>query len=460
MKISKNFFLFLLLLLKFTFNQNGFITLPFKKELPNLSNISPNDIIPKEIINNNIMVELRIGTDPQIIKLKLEFENFIFYIASESSSNEIKFFQTHSKTYRKIDEKIITIDKSKLNKAIFSSDYIYFNKENDNKYDTMFLLGIDTQKDTGGGFIGLNLDEEKEVKKYGKYNFFNELKRIGIIDDYYFTINYNDNNSGNLIIGNLPHNYDNRYDQNNYREIYADFAEDDLTWKIKFNEIYLNEKEKSNKIKVEQFAYCYFRIEKGIIEGSEKYRQQLLNTFMKEQIDKNLCFEGNSEYYYSYYCKKEVDISKMKNIYFYNKQLDFTFELTYQDLFYYNDKDEYNYFLIIFSNDLEDSDENQYRYWILGEPFFKKYQFIFNKDSKTMGIYTSINNKDNRNTWWSKYKWYFILIVLLVILLCGLSVLLFLFLRKPKKRKIKANELDDEFDYTSDKNKLTSDIID
>ena len=181
---------------------------------------------------------------------------------------------------------------------------------------------------------------------------------------------------------------------------------------------------------------------------------------MKEQIDKNLCFEGNSEYYYSYYCKKEVDISKMKNIYFYNKQLDFTFELTYQDLFYYNDKDEYNYFLIIFSNDLEDSDENQYRFWILGEPFFKKYQFIFNKDSKTMGIYTSINNKDNGNTWWSKYKWYFILIVLLVILLCGLSVLLFLFLRKPKKRKIKANELDDEFDYTSDKNKLTSDIID
>lgn len=460
MKISKNFFLFLLLLLKFTFNQNGFITLPFKKELPNLSNISPNDIIPKEIINNNIMVELRIGTDPQIIKLKLEFENFIFYIASESSSNEIKFFQTQSKTYRKIDEKIITIDKSKLNKAIFSSDYIYFNKENDNKYDTMFLLGIDTQKDNGGGFIGLNLDEEKEVKKYGKYNFFNELKRIGIIDDYYFTINYNDNNSGNLIIGNLPHNYDNRYDQNNYKEIYADFAEDDLTWKIKFNEIYLNEKEKSNKTKVEQFAYCYFRIEKGIIEGSEKYRQQLLNTFMKEQIDKNLCFEANSEYYYSYYCKKEVDISKMKNIYFYNKQLDFTFELTYQDLFYYNDKDEYNYFLIIFSNDLEDSDENQYRYWILGEPFFKKYQFIFNKDSKTMGIYTSINNKDNGNTWWSKYKWYFILIVLLVILLCGLSVLLFLFLRKPKKRKIKANELDDEFDYTSDKNKLTSDIID
>ena len=109
---------------------------------------------------------------------------------------------------------------------------------------------------------------------------------------------------------------------------------------------------------------------------------------------------------------------------------------------------------------LEDSDENQCRYWILGEPFFKKYKFIFNKDSKTMGIYTSINNKDNRNTWWSKYKWYFILIVLLVILLCGLSVLLFLFLRKPKKRKIKANELDDEFDYTSDKNKLTSDIID
>ena len=451
--ITKNIFLVLLLLLKFTFNQNGIITFSFKKESPNLNNVDQNDIIPKKLINNLIMVELRVGTNPQLLKLKLEFDTCVFYIASESSSNEIKFKEKQSTTYRQMDKNIIPIDKSNLNKAILSSDYIYLNKDSNNKYNITFLLGIDTDKDISGGLIGLNLDEEK----VNKYNFLNELKRLGLINDYHFTIKYIDNNSGNLIIGNLPHIYDsNRFKKNNYKEIYADFTKDDLTWKIKFNEIYIGDKKESNEIKIEDYAYCYLRLEKAIIEGSEKYRQYLLNTFMKEQINNNLCFEVDSEYHYSYYCKKEADISKLKNIYFYNKKLEFTFELTYKDLFYYNDNDKSYYFLIIFSNDLEEDDEYN-KYWVLGEPIFKKYQFVFNKDSKTIGIYTSINNINDGDSWWAKNKWYFILIMLLIILLIGLGAVIFYFLKFiPRKRKIKANELDDDFDYNSNTNKLTN----
>ena len=450
--ITQNFFLVLLLLLKFTFNQNGIITFSFKKESPSLNNVSPEDIIPKKLINNLIMVELKAGTAPQTLKLKLEFDTCVFYIASESSSNEIKFKEKKSTTYRIMDKNIISIDKSNLNKAILSSDYIYLNKDSNNKYNITFLLGTDTDKDNSGGLIGLNLDEEK----VNKYNFLNELKRLGLINDYHFTINYIDNNSGNLIIGNLPHIYDNnRYKKNNYKEIYAEFTKDDLTWKIYFNEIYLGDKKDSNEIKVEEYVYCYLRLEKNIIQGSEKYRQHLLNTFMKEQINNNLCFEVNSEYHYSYYCKKGADISKLKNIYFYNKKLDFTFELTYKDLFYYNNNDKHYYFLIIFSNDLEEDDEYN-KFWVLGEPIFKKYQFVFNKDSKTIGIYTNINNI-NGDSWWAKYKWYFILIMLLIILLIGLGGVIFYFLKyTPRRRKIKANELDDDFDYTSNTNKLTN----
>lgn len=451
-------FVILLILLKFilNLNDNEIISLPFKKELPNLNNLSPIDIIQKKLINNLVMVEMRVGTDPQILKLKLQFDIFIFYIASENSSNEKRFNQKQSKTYQRIDKKIISIDKSNLNEGIFSSDYIHFNN---NKYNFTFLLETKPDNDISGGVIGLNLEEEKEIKKYGVYNFFNELKRIGAINEYFFTINYNDNNSGNLIIGNIPKIfYNNQNNIENYKEIYSDFTENDLTWKIKFNEIYLGEKEKTDKIFVEDFSYCYLRLEKGIIQGSEKYRKELLRTFMKEQIYKNLCFEDNSEYYYSYYCKKEVDISKMKNIYFYYKQKDFTFELTYKELFYSNDNDEYNYFLVVFSNAIEDDEENQYNYWVFGEPIFKKYQLIFNKDSKTIRIYNDIINKNSeKESFWKKNKWYFILIILLVILLCVLAGVSFLYLKKKPKRKIKANELDDEFDYTSNQNRLTND---
>ena len=442
------------LLFESIFSQNGVVNLPFLKEMPELEGISPKDIIFPNLITNQIMAELSLGTSPQKIKLRLEFGGYIFYIAGDSSSNSIKFNQEKSKTYQKILEQEIDINKS-TNKAIYSSDYFYFNN---NKYIISFLLGVDTDKDNSGGLIGLNLEDINDADNYNKYNFINELKRIGLINDYYFTIKYENNLSGKIIIGDLPHNYDNNYNKDNYRDIYSELTENDLTWKIKFNGIYMGEKENTeNKTNIEDYGYGYFRLEKSIIEGIEIYRKELLNSFLKEKIDNNLCFEIKSLIYYSYYCKKEVDLSKMKNIYFYNKALDFTFELTYKDLFYYNKLDGNNYFLVVFSTEIDDEEINYNNYWVLGEPFFKKYQFYFNKNSKRIGIYTSFNNNEkDEQSWISRNKWYIVLIIILIILLGGLGVTLFMLI-KNKKRKMKANELDDDFDYTTNKsNKLVN----
>ena len=456
MNIYLKYSIFLFFLLKYVYNQNGIISLPFKKEIPDLKGVSPKDIISKQA-TNILMAEIRVGTESQKIKLRLEFENYIFYIAGKNSSSEIEFDQKKSKTYQKLGQKTIIINKSNLEEAILSSDYIYYDKNSNKKYNTTFLLGTKTYKDKAGGLIGLNLEDEKEIKEYEKYNFMNEIKRIGLIKDLYFTIKYNDKNSGNLIIGDLPHNYNKNYKKENYKDIYADFSNNDLTWKIKFDEIYIGIDENSqNKTKVHDYAYAYFRIEKNIIQATEEYRQILLKSFMTEQINNNLCFQLESNYFYSYYCKKEADISKMKNIYLYNNKLEYTFVLTYKDLFYYNEYDENQYLLIIFSSDPDEEEENGYNdFWILGEPFFKKYQFVFDKTSKRIGFYKNIDNQIiNEQSWFSKNKWYIILIVLLVILCLILSGLIILFLRNKPKRKIKANELDDEFDYSSDKNKL------
>ena len=454
MNIYLNYSIFLFFLFKFVFNQNGIIILPFKKEIQDLKDVSPEDIIKKKT-SNILMTELRVGTESQKIKLRLEFENYIFYIAGKDSSSEIEFDQKKSKTFKELDKKKVVINKANLKEAILSSDYIYY--DNKKKYNTTFLLGIKTYKDIAGGLIGLNLEDEKEIKEYENYNFINEIKRIGLIKDFYFTMKYTDNNSGNLIIGDLPHNYNKNYKKEYYIDIYSEFSENDLTWKIKFDEIYIRIDENlQNKTKVQNFVYGYFRIEKNIIEGTKYYREIFLKTFMSEQISNNLCFELKSEIYYSYYCKKEADISKMKNIYFYNKKLEFTFELTYRDLFYYNEYDGNYYLLIVFSSDPDEDEEYGYNdFWILGEPFFKKYQFVFNKSSKRIGIYTNIDNSiKNGSSWLSRNKWYIILIIVLVILCLALAGLIFIFWRNRPKRKKKANELDDEFDYSSDRNRL------
>ena len=401
------------------------------------------------------MSELRIGTEPQSIKLRIELTNNLFYIASYRSISKIKFNQHNSSTYKKISNETLYPHISKLIEGVLSSDYIYFNETNNEKYNIAFISGLETEKDNSGGLIGLSLDDPTR-KKYNNYSFIQELKKVKIIKDYYFIIKYINNFSSNLIIGDLPHKYDNTYNINNYKDIYSDVKTNEIIWNLKFDKIYtVNSSNSSNIRNIDERINVYFIIELNVIEGTENYRYDFLNTFYKE--NKNLCFEVLSDNYYTYYCNDKVDISKLKNLNFFNQELNYTFELSYNDLFFYNEKDGNYYFLIIFK-DYSEEDYPIYS-WKLGEPIFKKYEIFFNKDNKKIGIYIPGDNKEKEKEtesetkyeeeqiWWSRNKWYVILIIILVLLFIGLSVTIFLYIKNRPRKKI-ANELnDDDYEY-------------
>ena len=59
------------LLLKLVLDERYNVILPFNKEIPDLNNISPKKIISEKLLSNLIMSELRIGTEPQSIKLRI-----------------------------------------------------------------------------------------------------------------------------------------------------------------------------------------------------------------------------------------------------------------------------------------------------------------------------------------------------------------------------------------------------
>ena len=454
--------LFLCFLFKFVFNNEGIITLSFKKEIPNLNGVQPKKVIDPTVSDNLIMTEIKIGTEPQAIKLRIELSSYLFYISGYNTLSQIKFDQRKSETYRKNEDKSHYFSQSKLNEGILSSDFIYYENNNDKKYNTTFILGTDTEKEKSGGLIGLKFDD-KTTQSYTNYNFINEIKKIGVIKDYYFTIKYKDNNSGELIVGDLPHNYDNNYKNKEFKTIYTNLEVDDKNWSMDLDLVYIaDEQNSNNKSNVGEKIYARLKIEKSIIEGTSRFHQKLKNYFMDELINNNLCYEIKSDNYISYYCKQEANISKLKNIYFFNKELNFTFELTYNDLFYHNEYDGNNYFLVVFPIDDEEYGYSSY-YWTLGEPLFKKYQFVFNKNSKIIGLYvnTTITLDDNKDetkpeTWWSRNKWYIILIIILVIVLSVLGLMIYLYIKNKPKRKIKANELDDNYEYNLDpsKNKL------
>ena len=450
-------------LIPYIYNQNGILVLPFRKEIQNIGGVSPKDVIDPNIADNLVTTELKVGTEPQSIKLRIELASYLFYITGGNMLSQTEFNPKKSDSYHKIENNTRYFRESKLTEGIFSSDIFYFT---DNKYETKFILGLETLKDKSGGLIGLKIDDSS-TKSYANFNFINEMKRNKIISDYYFTIKYNDNNSGNIIIGNMPHKYDSNYNEDDFRDIYCELRDFDFTWNFKLDNIYIAEgNNSSNKRELGGGSYGYLKIEKGVIEGTSAYRTTLLSYFMQEKIDRKLCFEVSKETdnnYISYYCTKEVDISQLKNIYFYNKELDFTFELTYKDLFYYNEIDGHYYFLIVFLKEEDEWDYSSF-YWTFGEPLIKKYQFVFNQNTKRIGLYTSIgdnNNKMNINngTWWSRNKWYLILTILLFIFFISLTIVLILYFKNKPKRKIKANELDEDYEYSSAKDQSENKLI-
>lgn len=436
----------------------GVISIPFKKQIKDISSISPEDVVYPTLRNTAVTTELKFGTEPQALTLKIELVNYSFYIYGKEFENPppimkpsktLIFDQTKSSTFEPLSE-IISYKHQPLSftKGFLASDYNFINN---NKIKTNFIMATDINDEYSGG-IGLRINESK-IDEFYEYNFLKQLKNNNLINNYYFTFKYSDNNSGNLIIGDLPEKYDSEhYDENNFRDTYIEADQGaDSVWNMKFDLIYTQYNNNTGLTEIKN-SIGYFRTCMGVILGTEIYRKELLETFMKEEINKKNCFEEERLYYYTYYCKSNVDITKLKNLYFYNENLHFSFEFTWEDLFYKDEKTGNQYFLIIF--------DEEAKYWLLGEPFLRKYQIIFNQDQKRVGIYVQNKEtkeekeKDDNNSlsFFKKNKWYIILICILVVLLVSLIICLVAIFKYLKKRKKMANELDDEYDYGINEN--------
>jgi len=220
----------------------------------------------------------------------------------------------------------------------------------------------------------------------------------------------------------------------------------------------------SLKIKEGEFSFEF-----PFILSSYNHRNYLDKQFFKNENYSKFCNEEKVGEYYVKYCSKEV-IDKLQPFYFYlsktylmENQTDYI-ELNYNDLFIKSEFDDNIYlFQMIFV-------DNSYR-WIFGKPFFKKYTIVFEQDKKIIGFYTKLNeyNETNNNNEGDggdnseknenksdALKDWFYLIVIFAVTFFIFSVILTVLLCKKivfGKRKIKANELDDDYVYNTDVDK-------
>ena len=351
---------------------------------------------------------------------------------------------------KKINKEII------INNLDFVLGVKYYIKKN---YTEVYYLSIGLQIFTTNQYIQRN-----------QFNFITNLKNINLIDDYIWFIyfkkeemereqlkNLNDlfNINQILLIGDYPHNYKpNEFSKEQLYNIYTN----NFLWSLKFKFIYFYENiTKFNTGKIKQGLYnsnCQINFNDFFIYAPYTYLFRIRNYFFNDYINKNICHVFVDEDIETFYCDKSnnFNINNLKefpSLYFEHNELNYTFEFSYKDLFI-EVNDKYIFLIVNINDDVED--------WFLGRIFFLKYQFFFNPDSKSIGFYNPNikfnKNNDNKieiiNN--ENYKFIIFIIVLSSLLIISITIFLFFFKNYKNRKKKRANELDDDFDYTSDKN--------
>ena len=408
-----------LILIKYIFSQ---LIIDYKKEIK--KELKTPDEILLDLVETEYYIKIKIGTPYQELKVNIEFTNNIFYISGDEKYKKYNPKLSSSYKLYSPNEKIEEFDL--YIKGILSNETIYFNNK---KYeDFFFVLSKNSTKKSKmyPSSIGLGIS----TKIYSKYsiaiNFINILYLQKKIKSNSFFINQINENEGQIIIGNLPHEYEKI--KNNFQKFevaYSDSVSFYNYWCTEFDKIKYN-----NLSYYENYMILFdFNLE-GIIIGNF-YFELLKRDFFQYYIDKNICFENTVGDYNYFYCdknnKKNIEFDKIYNFSFINKNFNETFEVSYKDLF--KEKGDYIFFLAIHNIRLSST-------FILGRLFFNKYQFGFNYDKKMIYLYKNQLNKKGK----SNFLLIFIIIFLLIIVF---TLLYYYFFYFKTKRKIYATELED-----------------
>ena len=376
----------------------------------------------------NIYTDISIGTPPQTIETKLTMEYSPFVIKSKEI--EGKYNENESSTFSKSKSYIIDFYLQLFKQGYYSTDLMKMTKLNGKELNVnvSYILAtkLEYKRNLSYGQIGLKMEDISIVRDQ---LFISNLKKKDYINSYTFCFEFKNDDEGDIIIGEYPHQYNKNYNQKYYHNTQK--ADSNGNWKFSFDNISWNN-QSFNLIKDVKIY-----IDLGIIEGTQQYREFLEEKYLNiSKCERNL-YSKDSLFYYT--CPSSLDITKFPPLQFYSKDLNFTFVLDHNDLFV-KDNDKY-LFLITFGNYRADN-------WVFGRLFLKKYKLIFNIDKKTIGFYSdNITNKKK----WNLIIWIFVFILGLIIF--GLIYLIYkksILLRRKKR----ANEIFDEYDYTPQINEV------
>ena len=420
-------------------------------------------------ITNIYVSDIYLGDPPQIIPGFLKTDKYSFCLTNYDCPHAKYYFKEKSKTFSYSNYK------KDYNYFKFSDSLSFYSSFYSENYDIQmknYTIIADNQLSGSQCFhIGTQLlinQEEKDT------NLLDGLHKKKLIKTYYYEYKIYDEDEIYLILG-LEEKFENN---NNYKFIKSMIVpytyNINMKWGLTFEKMYLN----NEVIQYDGKTQVLLDINYGCILGNSDFKE-----YIKKYFNDNGIFIEPKKYeqkYYIYFFEKntnEIEIIKNINLVFYHRELNYNFSFNYEDLIL--EKKNGYYLLIAFEYDFKS-------YWKFGFPFFKKYKFIFNHDSKLMGFYNhdGFSNNDNNNSNYNyenkyndsnkiedknlkkdnniinenennkKFAFNIILIVFLGILFTVFTILFFGILIGKKifgVRKTKVNELLELYDYSAAK---------
>ena len=475
-KYYKNIFGLIYLL---SYGINNFFILPF-------DTILIKDELCKKDLNfydylfqSEIYTNLTIGTPPNDVKSLIKFESSGLFVYQKAYNYTLS--TTHEKFYWPIDKWFFN------SISLIISDYFYFNSYdsyNNSKFiktnKTSFILMLKERNTNNNnynnyGYIGLDYDDRLSSSKppESMIDFKNTAKKRWKLNNslFYFDFSmenytykkfFNNYHKGNFILGKDLSEDKNESNKIKYTHLFKDKSS--LKRVINFDNIY-SRINNFTEFNCNQ-TYAELKLNKPYIIGAFDYFNFINESFFNDLVLRKLCFINELNYTYNknklncFSCKGDSDYFlnslklKFPELIFESKDLGKKFNLNIYDLFAYNtyNKSDTNlYFLVLFYK-IEKTDNKN---WILGIPFFKKYSLSFDYDNKKIGYYYK-NKVKNKEIKINQSLKNFLRVLGIIILICIIFILGMIFQKKINKipRKIKVNELDENYiyEYSSEKN--------
>ena len=433
-------------------------------------NLTLNESMGPEIVFNNlfynqIYINIEVGSTKKIIPFYIYLQQYSFVIQSSNvNQDQVKglYNESTSQTYEKLEEQFHFVGND-MSKGILSKETFHISNNINFPSFEFYLCKENNYKThiTEGGKIGLKLF--RYITESEDTCLINNLKKNNIISYKVFLIKYNSNmmeeDKGKFIVGAYPHMYNGTYYKQEYyiNDNGENFNNDRVEWIFNFDEIKIGENiiDKNTKI--------FFYPEIGFIIGNNNYFQYIKNLeswkwyfendtrcYQKEfTIDDLEVKEFQQKLigdYIGYYCYKDFETEKLNisDIKLVKKGMNFSFNINIKDMWVKNGN--YNYFMIVQRKRYYNT------FWLLGKPFFKQYNMIFDYDNKQIGLYTKISADIDNNSFNNTFAIYIIIIVFLLVVIIGqIFALIKCYINLPRKKRL--NELlDDNYEYEKSTN--------